>query len=79
MLLVVFFDEAADDLSDEETPDDEGEGSLTQSLTGSGFLPRPARHWRKTILRRLSLALALYGVVVMVVCFITNTFFIASP
>ncbi|KAJ5742907.1 transmembrane amino acid transporter protein-domain-containing protein [Penicillium manginii] len=72
-------DEAADDLSDEETPDDEGEGSLNQSLTDSGFLPRPARHWRKTILRRLSLALALYGVVVMVVCFITNTFFIASP
>ncbi|KAJ5995081.1 Vacuolar amino acid transporter 5 [Penicillium waksmanii] len=72
-------DEAADDLSDEETHDDEGEGSLTQSLTDSGFLPRPARHWRKTILRRLSLALALYGVVVMVVCFITNTFFIASP
>lgn len=71
-------DDEADDLSDEESPGDDGEGSLTQPLTGSNFLPRPARHWRKTLLRRLSLALTCYGILVMVVCFITNTFFIAS-
>ncbi|OQE17023.1 hypothetical protein PENSTE_c022G09814 [Penicillium steckii] len=71
-------DDEADDLSDEERPGDDGEGSLTQPLTGSGFLPRPARHWRKTLLRRLSLALTCYGILVMVVCFVTNTFFIAS-
>lgn len=72
-------DEAADDMSDEEEDvDDDGEGSLARSLTESGILRRHTRHWRKSLLRRLSLALAGYGVVVMVVCLITNTFFIAS-
>ncbi|KAJ5992508.1 Vacuolar amino acid transporter 5 [Penicillium sp. IBT 35674x] len=72
-------DEAADDMSDEEEDvNDDGEGSLARSLTESGILRRHTRHWRKSLLRRLSLALAGYGVVVMVVCLITNTFFIAS-
>jgi amino acid permease len=34
--------------------------------------------WKKKLLRRLSLALAIYGVCVMITCLITNTFFIAS-
>lgn len=72
-------DEVVDDLSDDEgDQNDDSEGSLARSLTESGFLPRGTRHWRKALLRRLSLGLALYGVVVMVVCLITNTFFIAS-
>jgi amino acid permease len=72
-------DEAADDMSDEDGEvEDDGEGSLARSLTESGILRRHTRHWRKSLLRRLSLALAGYGVVVMVVCLITNTFFIAS-
>ncbi|CAL5871237.1 uncharacterized protein PFLUO_LOCUS5485 [Penicillium psychrofluorescens] len=72
-------DEPVDELSDEgEEPDDNGEGSLSRSLTGSGLLPRSTRHWRKALLRPLSLALACYGLLVMVVCLITNTFFIAS-
>ncbi|KAJ5919942.1 Vacuolar amino acid transporter 5 [Penicillium verhagenii] len=72
-------DEAADEISDEdEDVEDDGEGSLARSLTDSGILRRHAHHWRKSLLRRLSLALAGYGVVVMVVCLITNTFFIAS-
>ncbi|KAJ5947653.1 Vacuolar amino acid transporter 5 [Penicillium verhagenii] len=72
-------DEAADEISDEdEDVEDDGEGSLARSLTESGLLRRHAHHWRKSLLRRLSLALAGYGVVVMVVCLITNTFFIAS-
>jgi hypothetical protein len=69
-------DEADDDLS--ENDDDEGEGSLSRSLTESGFLLRSKKHWRKALLRPLSLALAAYGFLVMVVCLITNTFFIAS-
>ncbi|KAI9882984.1 MAG: hypothetical protein M1823_005258 [Watsoniomyces obsoletus] len=32
--------------------------------------------WRKKLLRRLSLALACYGLVVMVVCLVTHTFFV---
>ncbi|CAG7923073.1 unnamed protein product [Penicillium olsonii] len=70
-------DEVDDDLSDDDNGDD-GEGSLARSLTESGLLPRGSRHWRKAILRRLSLALAAYGFLVMVVCLITNTFFKAS-
>ena len=72
-------DEVADDLSDDdEDEDDGGEGSLARSLTESGLLRRHTRYWRKALLRKLSLGLAAYGVVVMVVCLITNTFFIAS-
>lgn len=36
------------------------------------------RQWRRDILRRLSLALAIYGLLVMVVCLVINTFFIVA-
>lgn len=32
-------------------------------------------HWRKTLLRKLSLALAIYGIFVMILCLGTNLFF----
>lgn len=55
------------------------------ALTGSGFLERSVgsltrrtRQWRRGLLRRLAGALAIYGVVVMVVCLATNTFLIAA-
>lgn len=72
-------DDEAEDISDEgEENEDESEGSLARSLTESGLLLRGVRPWRKDLLRRLSLALAIYGVVVMVVCLTTNTFFVTS-
>ena len=44
-------------------------------LGGVGFTSsKPSRQ----LLRRLSLALAIYGLVVMIVCLITNTFFILA-
>ncbi|KAF2199720.1 hypothetical protein GQ43DRAFT_482199 [Delitschia confertaspora ATCC 74209] len=36
------------------------------------------RDWRRWLLRKLSLALAIYGVCVMVVCLFTNTFLVAA-
>ncbi|KAJ5718743.1 hypothetical protein N7488_004389 [Penicillium malachiteum] len=72
-------DEAADDMDDDDDDnEDEGEGFLARSMTESGLLRRNTRQWRKALIRRLSLGLAAYGVLVMVVCLITNTFFIAS-
>lgn len=73
-------DEATDELSDDDGDDagDDGEGSLARSLTESGLLRLSTRYWRKSLLRTLSLGLALYGVLVMVVCLITNTFFIVA-
>ena len=61
---------------DDETVDEEGEGLLsggggTRWSTGS-------KAWRQKLLRNLSLALAIYGFVVMAVCLSTNTFLIAS-
>jgi amino acid permease len=49
-------------------------------MRGSGLLDRVVGgiEGRKKLLRRLSLALAVYGVVVMVVCLITNTFFVIA-
>ena len=39
---------------------------------------RTASFWPKDTLRRLSFALAVYGMIVMVTCLITNTFFIIA-
>ncbi|EEH33086.2 vacuolar amino acid transporter 6 [Paracoccidioides lutzii Pb01] len=70
-------DEAEDDVSDNGA---ENEGLLSASglLLASGILGLNNRQWRKALLRKLSLSLAIYGVVVMIVCLITNTFFLAS-
>ncbi|RMY85078.1 hypothetical protein D0862_11268 [Hortaea werneckii] len=61
-------------------------GSSPTEEGGSGLLWRrdswtqkvKGRQWRQALLRRLSLALAGYGVVVMVVCLVINTFFIVA-
>jgi amino acid permease len=53
---------------DEDESDDEEEGVVGQG----GII---STHWRKTILRKLSLALAIYGMFVMVLCLGTNLFF----
>ena len=45
-------------------------------LLGGGSLIR--KRWRRDILRRLSLALALYGFLVMGICLVTNTLFVAT-
>ncbi|KAL8798062.1 MAG: hypothetical protein Q9182_006986 [Xanthomendoza sp. 2 TL-2023] len=59
--------------------DDEEEDAVEddESLLNGGGLKRGL--WRKRILRRLSLALAIYGGVVMVTCLVTNTLFVIAP
>jgi amino acid permease len=62
-----------------EDDDEEDSGSEDDRQEGEGILARRRRSsWRKQVLRRLSLALAVYGVVVMAVCLITNTFFVVA-
>jgi amino acid permease len=56
---------------DTESESDEEEGGLL----GQGSKGAP---WRKTILRKLSLALSIYGIFVMVVCLGINLFFTAA-
>lgn len=54
--------------------EDEAESdSDTEGLLGARSLS--SSHWRKTILRKLSLALAIYGLFVMILCLGTNMFF----
>ena len=60
-----------DDESDKSS--DEEESGL---LGGSGLLKKIVA--RKSILRQLSLALAIYGVVVMMTCLVTNTLFVVA-
>ena len=57
---------------DEEESDDEEDDGL---LGGRGLKAGP---WRRKILRRLSLAVAIYGVVVMITCLVTNTLFVVA-
>ncbi|KAL8681194.1 MAG: hypothetical protein Q9186_002651 [Xanthomendoza sp. 1 TL-2023] len=59
--------------------DDEEEDALEDDerlLSGGGL---KGGLWRKRLLRQLSLALAIYGGVVMVTCLITNTLFVVAP
>ena len=58
-----------DDEDDSDVEEDEG-------LLGGGGLK--AGPWRRKILRRLSLAVAIYGVLVMITCLITNTMFVVA-
>lgn len=74
-------DEAIDDfLSDDDEDDIDQENAqsprsrrLTDSARRCG-----GRSWRRALLRKLSLGLVIYGLLVMIVCLVTNTFFIAS-
>lgn len=40
---------------------------------------RRNRAWKRRLLRRLALALAIYGVIVMITCLVTHSIFIADP
>jgi amino acid permease len=75
-------DEAGeDDISEDDHDAEQTQGLLLSGsglLSSSGILASSTRQWRKSLLRKLSVALAIYGVLVMVVCLITNTFFLAS-
>jgi len=60
--------------------DDEADGSDSsedEGLLGGGGLKASA--WRRRLLRRCSLGLAIYGAVVMVTCLVTNTMFVVAP
>lgn len=65
--------------------DDEEDGGAEEDglLGGSGFLAgstllKRTRPLRKGLLRKLSLALAIYGLCVMIVCLVTNTLFVVA-
>jgi amino acid permease len=53
--------------------DDEYEESTEQGVLAQGELKIGA--WRAVLLRRMALALAMYGFLVMIVCLIMNTFY----
>lgn len=59
-----------------EDEEDDSDGGDDEGLLGGGGPKGNAR--RKDILRQLSLALAIYGVVVMITCLITNTLFVVA-
>lgn len=60
-----------------EDDDDEEEfdGNESQGLLGSVGLTSSA--WRKSMLRKLSLGMVVYGIVVMITCLVTNIAFTA--
>lgn len=75
-------------LKDEDDEDFEGSDDSEEDTHGGREVPE----WQsmlnrvtrgitvnRTLIRRLSLALAIYGLVVMVVCLVINTYFNASP
>jgi amino acid permease len=70
-------DEDEDDY-DYDYDSDDGSVSFSGSARSGGSLGKGKVQWKKILLRRLSLALAIYGVLVMVVCLGMNIFFNAS-
>ena len=60
---------------DDDNGTSESEDEYDETLGRSGM---KSSRWKKDLMRTLSLALAIYGLVVMIVCFITNTFFIVA-
>lgn len=53
-------------------------GLLSTISTSGSTLLRRTKTWRRKMLRRLSLALAIYGFCVMIVCLVTHTYFVAA-
>ena len=64
-------------LMKEDDDEDDGSGSEDEGLLGGSRLKSGL--WRRKWLRRLSLALAIYGFAVMITCLITNTLFVVAP
>jgi amino acid permease len=62
-------------VKDEDDEDEYQSGEVEGYVTSEGHLNRD---FRRGLLRNLALALSIYGVVVMVVCLVTNTFLVAS-
>ncbi|KAF2139035.1 uncharacterized protein K452DRAFT_255084 [Aplosporella prunicola CBS 121167] len=60
-----------------EDDDEEEYDSGDEGTASEGWVAK-TRSWRRGLLRKMSLALAIYGFVVMVVCLGTNTFLIAA-
>ena len=60
---------------DDDEDEDSDNGDDDGLLRGGG--PK-GTVWRKNILRQLSLALAIYGVAVMITCLVTNTLFVVA-
>ena len=61
---------------DDDESEDYSEDDDDRTLLGPGGLK--SGPWRRKILRRASLALAIYGVIVMVTCLVTNTLFVVA-
>jgi amino acid permease len=60
---------------------DEDDQDEFDSADSEGYVmsyAHQSRHWRRGLLRTLSLVLAIYGGCVMVTCLITNTFLVAA-
>ncbi|KAL2809566.1 transmembrane amino acid transporter protein-domain-containing protein [Aspergillus granulosus] len=71
-------DDEAEDGYISGTSDVDDSCAQARPLTESGILRRHTRSWRRDLLRKLSLALVIYGVIVMVTCLVTNSVFLAT-
>ena len=65
-------------LTKEDDDEDDGSDGAEDDDTLLGGISPKDRVWRKNLLRKLSLALAIYGVVVMITCLVTNTIFVVA-
>lgn len=61
-------------MKEDDDEEDGSDSSDNDTLLGGRGLKGSA--WRRRLLRRCSLALAIYGAVVMVTCLVTNTMFV---
>ena len=62
-------------MKEDDGDEEEFDGNESQGLLGGGGFTGSA--WRKSILRKLSVGLVVYGIVVMITCLVTNMAFTA--
>ncbi|TKA25318.1 hypothetical protein B0A50_06222 [Salinomyces thailandicus] len=64
---------------DDDDEDDGDDGEPSSAAAAASEANHARRVWRARWLRRLSLALAVYGLLVMVTCLVVNTFLLNAP
>jgi len=67
-----------DEIASTQADDGSDDNDQETAPSDGGIVRHGRRQWRRNLLRKMSLALAVYGALVMIVSLVTNSVFVAS-